>query len=54
MNWITAHWLQISAISAASVAVISEIMPFLPTKYDGILDAIVGILGKIPAASPKI
>lgn len=37
---IASHW----AISSGAVAlVISEVMPFLPTKYNGLAQAILGL-----------
>lgn len=41
MNFLIAHW---PIIAPVVLVVISEAMPFLPTKYDGIAQAVVGII----------
>lgn len=51
MNYLSSHWLQITAAAGVAATVISEAMPFLPTKYNGIAEALVGVLrGKKPDA----
>lgn len=48
MTFLIAHW---PVIAPVILVVISEAMPFLPTKYNGIAEAVVGILTpKKPAA----
>jgi len=41
-HYIASHW----AISSGALALVaSEILPFLPTKYNGLAHAIFGLLG---------
>lgn len=49
IHYISTHWALISGIT---VIVISEAMPFLPTKYSGIIQAVLGGLQKVPLNLP--
>ncbi len=46
MNYIIAHKVEIAAALAGLGLLISEIMPFLPAKYNGIAQALVAVLPK--------
>lgn len=49
MTWIHAHWPMIATVSAL---VLTEAMPFLPTRYSGIIQAVLGVIQKVPLNLP--
>lgn len=48
MNWIVAHW----GYVALAYALVSDIMPFLPTKANGVAEAVLRVLGFLKDKKP--
>jgi len=48
MQWLSQHW----GYVALAYAVVSDVMPFLPSKANGIAQAIANILKAVMAAKP--
>lgn len=49
MQWLLAHW---PMLLAMLIALMSEVLPFLPTKANGIVQAILNVLKALPAPKP--
>jgi hypothetical protein len=43
-----------AVIAGVLIVIITEVMPFLPTKYNGIAHALIGMLAKIPKGAAKL